>query len=99
MSPFCDRLEMRDNGESIEILDLRKCHRDCRHELRGIEADIYRLCRAPLSRSGLLERLGCEEDVLEQGLVSLQERKILVGIREEFLALAVQPVPCPMAKL
>lgn len=85
---FPDRLEMRDHGDVIEILDLRKCRVKSRHELRGLTLRIYRLCRAPMARSKMAASLGCEDAVLEEQLKALRENKLIVEIGDEFLALA-----------
>lgn len=90
---FADRLEMRDKGDMIEIMDLRECAVSIRHVLTGLEKEIYRLCRAPASREKILASLPeqAEKDV-ELCLKNLQEKKLLTGIREEYLALAVDAI-------
>lgn len=90
---LADRLEMRDKGEAIEIMDLRECALRPSHLLTGLAGEIYRRCGAPISRRKLLASLpGQAEQDIEDCLKSLLEKKILIEIHEEYLALAVEAV-------
>ena len=90
---FADRLEMKEKGGNLEIMDLRECAVSPCHVLTGLEKEIYRLCRAPLSRRKLLASLPEQETrEIDLCLKGLQEKKILTEIREEYLALAVDAV-------
>ena len=84
---------MKEKGGNLEIMDLRECAVSPCHVLTGLEKEIYRLCRAPLSRRKLLASLPEQETrEIDLCLKGLQEKKILTEIREEYLALAVDAV-------
>ncbi|MBR5908514.1 MAG: RiPP maturation radical SAM C-methyltransferase [Schwartzia sp.] len=87
---FADRLEMVDQGDRLEILDLRKCRVKSCHTLQGLDASIYRLCRAPVTRAKLLEVTGCGEKELEMRLSAMRDNKLIVSIGGEILALAAE---------
>ena len=86
---FADRLEMRPSDGAIEITDLRECHRKTRHVLTGLAKEIYGLCRAPMRRTKLAASLNAAPEAIDSCLEELAAQKLLIGINEEYLALAI----------
>ena len=85
------RLDMEDNGAVIDIYDMRKIARHIVYHLSGVRADIYRLCRTVRTEEYIRETLGvnCGASEIEDALAWLTEENLMVHIKEEYLALAV----------
>lgn len=85
------RLDMDDKGENIEIYDMRMIARHIAYNLEGLRADIYRICRTVRTEEYILEELegkyGREE--IKASLAWLTEENLIVHIKNEYLALAV----------
>lgn len=101
---FADRLEMRLLDGAIEITDLRECHKSTRHVLTGLAKEIYLLCRAPQPRKKLFVFLGAAPEKMDACLRKLVAQKLLIGINEEYLALAIDRTeegtdPCSLTKI
>ena len=93
-------LAMTDRGDAITILDTRPCAPQRRCTLTGAQARVYRLCEPAIRIERLIERLaeGDGPPLGETGVRSivadLAERKLLLVIADEVLALAVEgPLP------
>lgn len=80
---FSDRLEQRDSGEVLEILDLRKCHVKCRYELKNAEREIHLLCRSPISRKTIYNAL--ENNYNFETTDKILERLIVQRLSEQRL--------------
>ncbi len=89
------RLDMYDNGNVIEIYDMRKIARRMVYRLEGIKADLYRACRAVRQEGPLLEALSPKyaADALRAALDDLCQENLMVRIGQEYLALAVDMHP------
>ncbi|MFD2112204.1 RiPP maturation radical SAM C-methyltransferase [Thiorhodococcus fuscus] len=88
-------LGMRDEGESIFILDTRACATERRFRLEGIQADVLRCCD-PALRSERLAPVLAEhhgrrytESAIAQAVEALRERRLLVEVSGKLLQLAV----------
>lgn len=88
-------LGMRDEGESIFILDTRACASERRFRLEGIEADVLRCCDPALRPERLApvlaERHGrrYSEAAITRAVGVLRERRLLVEVSGKLLQLAV----------
>jgi len=80
-------LEMRRDGEAIDIADTRSCRTADRHRLDGDAARLYAACDEAVDRAALRERLGIArfDDVVD----ALRADKILLELSGRLLALAV----------
>ncbi|MBP5199221.1 MAG: RiPP maturation radical SAM C-methyltransferase [Schwartzia sp.] len=85
------RLDMYDNGKTIDIYDMRKISRHAVYSLDGAKAELYRAARSVRQEEPLLEELSpkYEEDELRAALDWLCEENLMVHIGHEYLALAV----------
>ena len=85
------RLDMYDNGKTIDIYDMRKISKHAVYTLDGAKAELYRAARSVRQEEPLLEELSpkYEEDELRAALDWLCEENLMVHIGHEYLALAV----------
>ena len=85
------RLDMYDNGATIDIYDMRKIARHIVYTLEGAKADLYRAARAVRQEESLLAELSgkYDEDELRAALDWLCEENLMVHIGHEYLALAI----------
>ena len=85
------RLDMYDNGKTIDIYDMRKIARHAVYTLDGAKADLCRAARAVRQEQPLLEELSPKygEAELRAALEWLCEENLMVHIGHEYLALAV----------
>jgi hypothetical protein len=74
----------------ILLLDTRYLRAE-EHVLDGASARVYDHCHAGPKRQRLLELLALEETELDGILEDLLERKVLLKLGEEYLAIAVRP--------
>ena len=85
------RLDMYDNGETIDIYDMRKIARSSVYTLDGLKVELYRAIRSVRQEEPLIAELSArhaEEDVRD-ALDWLCEENLAVHIGHEYLALAV----------
>jgi len=54
------RLEIRDDGRRLDVLDTRPCARETRWTAEGLEAEVYRLCGAGQSSRALRAALAAQ---------------------------------------
>jgi ribosomal peptide maturation radical SAM protein 1 len=80
-------LEMRRDGDVIDIVDTRSCRVADRHRLEGDAARLYAACDEAVDRGALRERLGI--DRFDELVAGLLEDKILLELSGRLLALAV----------
>ena len=85
------RLDMYDNGKTIDIYDMRKIAKHAVYTLEGAKAELYRTTRSVRQEAPLLEELSPRygEDELRAALDRLCEENLMVHIGHEYLALAV----------
>ena len=85
------RLDMYDNGATIDIYDMRKISRHAVYTLDGAKAELYLACRSVRQEEPLLGELSQKygEDELRAALDWLCEENLMVHIGHEYLALAV----------
>ena len=80
-------LEMRRDGDVIDIVDTRSCRVADRHRLEGDAARLYAACDEAVDRGALRERLAI--DRFEELVAGLLADKILLDMGGRLLALAV----------
>ncbi len=85
------RLDMYDNGKTIDIYDMRKIAKHAVYTLEGAKAELYRATRSVRQEAPLLEELSPRygEDELRAALDWLCEENLMVHIAHEYLALAI----------
>ena len=85
------RLDMYDNGKTIDIYDMRKIATHAVYTLDGAKAKLYRAARSVRQEETLLAELSQKygEDELRAALDWLCEENLMVHIGHEYLALAV----------
>ena len=85
------RLDMYDNGKTIDIYDMRKIATHAVYTLDGAKAELYRGARSVRQEETLLAELSQKygEDELRAALDWLCEENLMVHIGHEYLALAV----------
>ena len=85
------RLDMDDRGENIEIYDMRMIARHIAYNLEGLRADIYRICRTVRTEEYILEELEGKYagEEIKASLAWLTDENLIVHIKNEYLALAV----------
>ncbi len=85
------RLDMFDNGQTIDIYDMRKIAKHAVYTLDGAKAALYRATRAVRQEGPLLAELSPAfgEDALREALSWLCGENLMVCIGHEYLALAV----------
>ena len=85
------RLDMYDNGKTIDIYDMRKIATHAVYTLDGAKAELYRAARSVRQEEMLLAELSQKygEDELRAALDWLCEENLMVHIGHEYLALAV----------
>ena len=85
------RLDMYDNGKTIDIYDMRKIATHAVYTLDGATAELYRAARSVRQEETLLAELSQKygEDELRAALDWLCEENLMVHIGHEYLALAV----------
>ena len=85
------RLDMYDNGKTIDIYDMRKIATHAVYTLDGAKAELYRAARSVRQEETLLAELSQKygEDELRAALDWLCEENLMVHIGHEYLALAV----------
>jgi ribosomal peptide maturation radical SAM protein 1 len=82
-------LEMRRNGDAIEIDDTRSCRSADHHILPPFAARIYAACDEATDRRTLAARTGVDPAALDEVLTSLLADKLLLDLDGRLLALAV----------
>ncbi len=85
------RLDMYDNGKTIDIYDMRKIATHAVYILDGAKAELYRAARSVRQEEPLLAELSPKygEDELRSALDWFCEENLMVHIGHEYLALAV----------
>ena len=85
------RLDMFDNGKTIDIFDMRKISKHSVYTLDGAKAELYRAARCVRQEEPLLEELSPKygKDELREALDWLCEENLMVHIGHEYLALAI----------
>lgn len=85
-------LYMRDSIESILIYDTRIIARHKFYQLKGLYAEIYRICRSVKKKDFLLKILSpinCEKELFYI-LEYLCQENLMVNINDEYLSLAIE---------
>ena len=82
-------LEMRRNGETIEVTDTRSCRTAEHHVLSPLAARIYTACDEATDRRALADRTGVDPQTLDEVLTSLIADNLLLDLGGHLLALAV----------
>ena len=86
-------LEMRRDGDGVDIADTRSCRVADRHGLDGDAARLYLACDEAVDRGALRERMRMARfDDIVDGLLA---NKLLLELSGRLLALAVDPRPRP----
>lgn len=87
-----DRLDMKDTGATIEIMDLRKIAKACMYTLTGIERDLYQACEGVVKIDTLVRRMKGRytEEQIKAALKPLVDNHLILRINDEVLALAVE---------
>ena len=77
---------------SIKIFDTRENRVKSRYELTGLLKEIYLLCNEPKSHKTIIDNLtkNYGKDEIERCLNELKDWKLLLNIKDDFLALAVE---------
>ena len=83
------RLEMRYDGDSIEITDTRSCRTADQHVLTPLATRIYAACDEATDRRTLADRTAIDPATLDEVLTSLIADKLLMDFDGHLLALAV----------
>ena len=85
------RLDMEDNGKTIDIYDMRKISKHAVYTLEGAKADLCRACRAVRQETSLLEEFSPKygKDEIRDALAWLTDENLMVHIGSEYLTLAV----------
>ena len=85
------RLDMYDNGDVIEIYDMRKIAKHAVYTLDGAKAALCRAARSVRQEEPLLEELAPKygKNELLEALDWLCEENLMVHIGHEYLALAI----------
>jgi hypothetical protein len=86
-------LEMRGDGDSIEITDTRSCRTADKHVLSPLAARVYAACDEATDRRTLATRTGVDPTTLDEVLTSLIADKLLMDFDGHLLALAVDTSP------
>ncbi|MBQ6738969.1 MAG: hypothetical protein IJP41_11035 [Synergistaceae bacterium] len=78
--------------DRIKIFDTREIKVKSRYDLTGLAREIYLLCGEPKSHKTILETLtkNYGKDEIERCLNELKDWKLILNIKDEFLALAVE---------
>lgn len=86
-----DRLDMKDTGAAIEIMDLRKIAKTCIYSLVGIQHEIYRACENVIKIETLIQQLKGQysKGEIESAIKFLVGNDLILQIGDEILALAV----------
>ncbi len=89
------RLDMEDTAAGVVIYDMRDIARHTVYHLKGLQAEIYRACRAVRAEASLLEEFTGDysENEVQAALDYLTEENLMVHIGGEYLALAVDTAP------
>lgn len=86
-------LEMRRDGDTIEITDTRSCRTADHHVLSPLAARIYDACDEAIDRRALAARTDVDPVALDEVLTSLIADKLLLDLGGHLLALAVDTSP------
>lgn len=94
------RLELRREGDALQIVDTRPCRTAERHRLSGLAARLYEACDEASDRATLRSRLEVTEKELEAAALPLLADHLLLDLGGRLLALAVdadarQDIPRP----
>ena len=82
-------LEMRRDGDAIQIIDTRACRTADQHRLQGLSAIVYTECDEAIDRSALLARLAVDPAQFAEVVASLMADKLLLDFNGRLLAIAV----------
>ena len=82
-------LEMRKNGDTIEIVDTRACRTADRHHLSGLAARIYEECDEAVEQQALPSRVGASEEETADVVAFLLSSKLAVNLSGRIVSLAV----------
>ena len=85
------RLDMYDNGKTIDIYDMRKIARHAVYTLEDAKAELYRAIRSVRQEASLIEDFSPKygESEIKDALTWLCEENLIVHIGHEYLALAI----------
>ena len=79
-------LQVYDDGDGLRIIDTRPCAIQGNWTIRGVAADVYRLCDSAQPISLLKSRLG---DGIEPALDTLLSNKIMLSMHDKLLSIGV----------
>jgi magnesium-protoporphyrin IX monomethyl ester (oxidative) cyclase len=82
-------LNMRREGDTIEITDSRSCRTNDHHVLPPLAARVYAACDEATDRRALAESIDIDPVTLEEILTSLIDDKLLMDFNGHLVALAV----------
>ena len=95
-------LYMSEQTESIVIIDTRKIATCFTHTLKGVQAEIYRLCAEPITKNRLKSKLNqltiteatsendqISDELIDECLSALLDKKILISLSNCYLSLAL----------
>lgn len=87
-----DRLTYKETPETLEITDLRIAAKKSFYSLKGINKEIHQLCNSVRNFAEIIEILSERYTPAEisETIAYLKEQYLLVEVKDEFLALAVQ---------
>ncbi len=87
------RLDMEDTAAGVFIYDMRTIARHAVYHLEGLQAEVYRACRAVRSEASLRKEFSGYGGEVQAALDYLTEENLMVHIGGEYLALAVDTDP------
>ncbi|HWW60614.1 MAG TPA: RiPP maturation radical SAM C-methyltransferase, partial [Thermoanaerobaculia bacterium] len=82
-------LELRRDGDAIDIIDTRSCAAAERHRLEGLAARVYDACDEAVDRSALPERVHASAAAVDEVVDSLLASRLVLEFHGRILALAV----------
>ena len=82
-------LDLRRDGDAIELVDTRSCAAAERHRLEGLAARVYDACDEAVDRAALPERVHADAADVHEVVQSLLDSRLLLDFQGRLLALAV----------
>jgi ribosomal peptide maturation radical SAM protein 1 len=82
-------LEMRRDGDALEIIDTRSCRTAETHRLTGLAARIYLECDEATERRALYDRIDAGAPSIDGEIAQLRAHNLLADFNGRLLALAV----------
>lgn len=88
-----ERLDIRDRGEYLDIIDLRKCNKKRYYHLRGLEKEIYLYCMQSRTKKMVKEYFEkYQTDLISKIITFFIESNLMIEMNEAFLSLGLLPI-------